>query len=51
MTAAMATRILDPKKQKALQPGYGLWKEYRPSEDDLVDFQTSLRAALQKQGF
>lgn len=27
----MATRILDPRKDKALQPGYGLWKQYRPA--------------------
>ena len=32
----MATRILDPRRLKALQPGYGLWKQYQPSEAEFA---------------
>jgi hypothetical protein len=43
-----ATWALDQMGRLALDAGD---REYRPSEDDMVDFQESLRAALRKQGF
>jgi len=43
-----ATWSLDQMGRLALDAGD---KEYRPSEEDLAEFQTALRNSLQKQGF
>lgn len=43
-----ATWALDQMGRLALDAGD---KEYRPSDQDLAEFQTALRDALQKQGF
>ncbi len=43
-----ATWMLDQLGRLALDAGD---PEYRPSEEDLAEFQTTLRNALQKQGF
>jgi len=45
--AAMATKILDERKQKELQPGYGLWKQYRPSEAEFA-FKAENAAAARR---
>ena len=43
-----ATWVLDQLGRLALDAGD---KDYRPSEQDVADFQVALRDALQKQGF
>lgn len=43
----MSTKILDPKKNPALQPAYGLWQQYRP-EQARYAFQAKTPTAARK---